>query len=45
MLRAESSRENFRLSLNDVKEQLMLQIKKYKEKNSVKKRKKLVAPI
>ena len=41
MLRAESSRENFRLSLNDVKEQLMLQVKKYKEKNSIKKRKKL----
>lgn len=38
MLRAESSRENFRLSLNDVKEQLMLQIKKYKDKNSIEKR-------
>ena len=38
MLRAESSRENFRLSLNDVKEQLMLQVKKYKDKNSIEKR-------
>ncbi|MFA5228460.1 MAG: ribosome-associated translation inhibitor RaiA [Candidatus Paceibacterota bacterium] len=41
MIRAESSRENFRLSLSDVKEQLMLQIKKYKDKTSVEKRRKL----
>lgn len=41
MLRSESKRENFRLSLTDVREQLMLQIKKYKDKSTIEKRRKL----
>jgi ribosomal subunit interface protein len=39
-LRAVSNKENFRLALTEVKESLLIQIKKYKEKNSIEKRKK-----
>jgi len=41
ILRAVSKKEDFRLALTEVKENLLIQIKKYKEKSSLEKRRKI----